>query len=257
MQKIGILVLFGLAAAGSISIVHGVEYRLDDVTREVVTAHFQDATGWHSEECYAGEFKASSSSAGVPATLYTYCLDVGMNVSLGATYRYDVSDFSTCTGLDPLWSAQGGIQNAAFLFYQNSATAHGNAVQSAGLQVAIWEALYDSTAINSRSGLSLSSAGAGSRFWVSGVPGDVLTSANNYLAELGTSSFVQYTGTVLAPAAGVKAQTLFLPGGTPQTSPPVSAPDGGATWVLFGLALAGLAVTHQKLLPARAPITRR
>jgi hypothetical protein len=116
---------------------------------------------------YAGEITWSFVGAapeGFAQTFYSYCVDL-LNV---------LRDFQTVTVSSTDESGSDGLAKAAWLFNTFASTIHtsGTGAEAAGLQVAIWEALYDSA--NSLSGgiFRLNTTGA------------VQTAANNYLSAL-------------------------------------------------------------------------
>ena len=123
--------------------------------------------------------------AGLPSTYTTVCTDISGSLYLGQAYWYKAPvSFSNESGVKPKWgadnagglvdqaSADKAIQNAAELFYKHSGgmAATGlqgsDAVQMAGLQLAVWEALYDT----SSSGQVV--LGGGTRFQVAPATGD-------------------------------------------------------------------------------------
>jgi hypothetical protein len=161
-----------------------------------------------------------SGDASMPASYVTVCTDIEGTLYLGQPYQYNtpVTPFSGQTGVNPTWGAVNtpayllsnatdaanaaqAIQNAAYLFYtygQLTSTGLGGTLeQKAALQLAVWEALYDTTA---------SGSVAGTRFTVSG--GSDLAAialANTWLSGL-TGSY-GLTGYLLYPSqqSGVNA----------------------------------------------------
>jgi hypothetical protein len=108
--------------------------------------------------------------AGFGATLETYCVDV----------LHDVTNPETVTvrSTDDIPSTAPNVSNAgekaAWLYDSYASTITTNA-QAAGLQIAIWEALYDTTA---------DLAGGNINFSGAGLTLGVLTAANSYLSAL-------------------------------------------------------------------------
>jgi len=180
---------------------------------------------------YAGGIqitKQGDGPAGMPAQYTTFCMDVGGDLILGSTYGFSApTPFDGQSGLAPLggWGyipsdSPAAAQNAAYLFYQYGVGPHGvlatgSADQMAGLQLAIWEALYDT---GNQLGLGVGSlANAASRFRISGGNAVDYTDANNYLSSL--SSNQTYPGYLLIPAPfaqngiGGAGQELLIDGG--------------------------------------------
>jgi hypothetical protein len=101
----------------------------------------------------------------LPSTYTTVCTDINGSVYLGQTYQYSepVNFSSQYTGIAPTWGADNAsglsdptsaamaIQNAAELFYKYSGGVGLTGLQGsdrekmAALQLAVWEALYDTT----------------------------------------------------------------------------------------------------------------
>jgi hypothetical protein len=190
-----------------------VNYRIDDNTVDLIGGFSASLDGTSvGSGFYAGGIqitKQGDGPAGMPAQYTTFCMDVGGDLILGSTYGFSApTPFAGHSGLAPLggWGyapsdAPAAIQNAAYLFYKygagsTGALASGSADQMAGLQLAIWEALYD-TGNSQGLGVGLS-ANANSRFVISGGNTVDYTDANNYLASL--SSNQNYPGYLLIPA---------------------------------------------------------
>lgn len=87
-----------------------------------------------------GEYNMTTSDAGFPSLLKTYCTDVGSDLT--SPYTYTPTPLSSAIGVNPTWIS-GGIQNAAKL-WANDKGAATTGIQTAGLQLAIWEALNNS-----------------------------------------------------------------------------------------------------------------
>jgi hypothetical protein len=158
-----------------------------------------------------------------PQSYVTVCTDINATLYLGATYRFNTptAAFSTSTGIDPTWGALNttanvissgintanaaqAIQNAAYVFntYGNltGTGMNGSVSQLAAVQLAVWTALYDTTAngkINT---------GAGARFTFSGGDSTAISDADTYLAAINASAS--------AGAFGYGG-SLFVPTGAP------------------------------------------
>jgi hypothetical protein len=94
--------------------------------------------GIRSGTFLAGELHWEWDSSGID--LYTYCVDIMNNMQ----YEQEVS-VGTTDSISGAYIAPDGGGKAAWLFNSYAAVVHGNSVHSAALQVAIWEALYDSS----------------------------------------------------------------------------------------------------------------
>jgi len=148
-----------------------------------------------------------SSNPSMPASYTTVCTDIEGTLYLGQSYQYEtpVTPFSGQTGLDPKWgipsgngsAAQAAIQNAAYLFYtygQLTGTGIGlsSTTQKAALQLAVWEALYNTTT----SGQVIT--GSGARFTITSGDQAAINQANAWVAVLNGNYGL--TGYLLTPA---------------------------------------------------------
>jgi hypothetical protein len=97
-------------------------------------------------------------------TTLSYCVDLHQSVGNGNRYEVDLQS-ATAKGEN--------YRNAAWLMHQFSSTAN-TAAQKAGLQLAIWEVVYDSTSIDLDSG----------RFSVQSTGSNSYANAQSYLNEL-------------------------------------------------------------------------
>jgi hypothetical protein len=122
-------------------------------------------------ETYAGPFDVTvvnTSQHNNSFNLLTFCTDVAANWNDSST-AYTAMTFASAVGVNPPWSAvPQAIQNAAWI-YQNyflnqeaklikaaGTTAGEN--QAAGVQLAIWKVLYDTTSSGGLDSLSVTSA---------------------------------------------------------------------------------------------------
>ena len=152
-----------------------------------------------------------SGDTSMPSSYVTVCTDIEGTLYLGQSYEYNtpVTPFSGQSGVNPTWgtvngatdgSAAKAIQNAAYLFYTygqlTSAGIGGNTDQMAALQLAVWEALYDTTA---------SGSVTGTRFTWSGGDATVLNDVSSWLSGLdghyGLTGYLLYPN----PLSGVNA----------------------------------------------------
>jgi len=143
--------------------------------------------------------------ASLPLTYYTVCTDIGGTLYLGSTYTYNSpASFTGLSGVNPTWgsdnagktsatadltSASQAIQNAAELFYTHESvlTAVGSTTDKAALQLAVWDALY-----NTDAGGKLT----GGRFTFGGGDAAAVSEANAWLGDLTTAT---YTGDLFVP----------------------------------------------------------
>jgi len=96
-------------------------------------------TGW------AGEIKWTLNAGGVSQAITTYCADLFDNAK-----NTQLGTFETTTAVDLNPSiSHGAVPNAgskaAYLVNTYAAGAHGSSIQSAGLQIAIWQAMFGNT----------------------------------------------------------------------------------------------------------------
>ncbi len=87
------------------------------------------------------------SGVNLPQTLSTYCTDISGQIYIGQTYGFDLVSTLGQSGLSPRWgltsaNAQQAINNAYSLYYNNRSLSS-SPIGAAALQIAIWEALYD------------------------------------------------------------------------------------------------------------------
>ncbi len=100
--------------------------------------------------CYAGVISVSvvDNTQGGPAfNLQSFCTDVGVDWKSGQQ-SYTAVALGTATGVNPTWSSTPlSIQNAAWVYNNYFVGRSGlTAVQTAGIQLAIWKVLYDTGA---------------------------------------------------------------------------------------------------------------
>jgi hypothetical protein len=136
-------------------------------------------------------------------TIGTFCTDLGVSWN-SATTRYTAVAFAGATGLSPTWSVvPQAIQNVSYIYNQYYLPAAANnsltADEASGMQLAIWEALYDTGSLGTISG-SLSSGNFRARNFDTGT----MTDAAAYVADVNAArtggwNFTQYTNTWLDP----------------------------------------------------------
>jgi len=181
-----------------------------------------------SESALAGGISLTRMSGSIPSFV-TVCTDIGGTVYLGYQYNYsDATPFSGQGGIRPSWgagnedipldtpwaslspsqqaSAAAAIQAAADVFYQHqSVLTSGNTTEMAALQLAVWAALYNTSA-NGATTLD------GSRFKVTGGSDTgAITDAALWLSEVNPND--KYVGYLLIPTPetqySLPAQEMF------------------------------------------------
>jgi len=195
--------------------------------------------GW-SGTAEVGQFVMTTSNPNFSSTLLTYCTDVGVN--LASTYNYTPTPLSSATGVAPAW-VSGGIQNAATLWYNDKATAT-TATQTAGLQLAIWELLYNSVASSYTT--SIFSSHSNNGFFLTSNDAGTLAAESYAISVLNNFKNLSPEQNVewLAPTenngsvGGSQGLLYQTPGST--GLPPV--PDATSSLALLGLALTALGV---------------
>jgi hypothetical protein len=172
------------------------------ITSGLVTADYNNAL--------AGGIALNYVSGPGMGSFASVCTDISATLWLGGTYTYNAPiGFAGATGLTPAWGAfVGGVANsanesaaiqaAADIFYKYGSILSANSVsggmtgsvtdERAGLQLAIWTALYNtSVTAGSASILSSFNASSGGRFQVLGL-GTESWSGSWGSSSLGTSA---------------------------------------------------------------------
>jgi hypothetical protein len=175
---------------------------------------------------------------GWDAGMWTYCLDLGGQLVVPSRVAFDQVPFSLATGEPPGWST-GGMLNAAYVYAMND-TGATTLNQRAGLQVAVWKALYDSTGAQ-----QVNTDWSDGRLRISTwSDNNIRTYAEEYLGDVSTA--VAITGAVLSPnpdgwpgppsQSVIDPLSVFVPPGYESL-----LPDPASTGALLGLALSALA----------------
>jgi hypothetical protein len=138
-------------------------------------------SGLRTVTAWAGELDWSwigTPPAGFSQSLYSYCVDV-LNNEADPQYNVTVRSTDDMTLNPQPYSSAGAGAKIGWLVntYAANIHAYGTNEEAAGLQVAIWETLYDSTGpFNLAAGQFIVSASAG-----------VMSAATNYLSALYSS----------------------------------------------------------------------
>ena len=185
------LVLLGVGITSSARAT--ISYEISNAGLEAVNVSF-DGTAYNG--VLAGGIGINSTSGNTVAI----CTDFLGSLYLGNTYTYNsaVSVYTPgLTGVAPVWGADSGattptlaLENAAQLFNNNVAVLTGNnTAAKAGLQLAIWDALYNTTGQGTVTGTRFSfgagtAADAYASIYLSGLV-DPSTLASDALSSVG------------------------------------------------------------------------
>jgi hypothetical protein len=238
MLAVGAVSSAGLASAQSVNYTYTGETG-GGLTMNISTT---DYTG----NAQIGQFIMTSTTPGFTSPLLSYCTDVG--VALAGTYNYTPTPLASATGVSPAWIS-GGIQNAATLWYDDKGAAT-TAVQTAGLQLAIWELLYNKVGTSYSASTFYNSANSGFHLLSTDSNSEA---AANYAAVVlngfsglpSGSQFVEWLAPTEANGTVGGSQGLFAV--TPSTQSLPSVPDAGSTLALLGSATALLAAARRKM----------
>jgi len=143
-------------------------------------------SGLRTVTAYAGELDWSwlgTPPAGFSQSLYTYCVDV-LNNEADPQYNVTVRSTDDMSPATAPYSAAGAGAKIAYLVNANAANIHGalgTNEQAAGLQLAIWETLYDSDlgGFNLKYGDFIVSASDKTLYWATHYLEDLYSSASN------------------------------------------------------------------------------
>jgi hypothetical protein len=247
----------GIVGAAQVASAVEVNYTYTGETLGGVGMTIHTASG--SENVQVGQFVMTTSNPNFSSTLLTYCTDIGAALATGSSgYNYTPTALSAATGVAPAWIS-GGIQNAAKLWFNDKGAAT-SAVQTAGLQIAIWELLYNSyssTTTYTDATLTTGGTGGNKGFYITssglnsngtensiGLAEDYAEALLNNFKNLTTDGNVEWLAPTDSHGNTTGSQGLLyqLPGTTTLT-----APDVSSTLPLFGMAIMALGVASRKL----------
>jgi len=138
--------------------------------------------------------RVSTTDPSMPKSYVTVCTDIEGTLYLGQSYTYNtpVTAFAGETGIAPTWgipsngnAAAEAIQNAAYLFYTygqltSTGVGLGTTTLKAALQLAVWDALYNTTDTGQIEAMTASDA----RFKVTAGDQAAITQAKAWIAAL-------------------------------------------------------------------------
>ena len=185
MRANGSVLVKKLLGVGALALVCSVPSAASAATLDftgIGKASVVSISGLRTVTAWAGELNwnwVGTPPAGFSESLYSYCVDV-LNNEADPQYNVAVRSTDDMTPVTSPFSASGAGAKIGWLVNSFAASIHssGTNEQAAGLQVAIWETLYDSS-------LGTFDLGAG-QFSVSASAG-TMTWATNYLSSLYSS----------------------------------------------------------------------
>jgi hypothetical protein len=231
----------GLVATANLA--SAVQYSLSGEPGDLVMGLHTIIPGYENGySFYVGPLSMTTSDPGWANPLNTYCTDVGTFLTSPHEYTpYTIPPAQL--GVNPTW-VSGGIQKAAALFSLNN-NAISQDYQRAGLQLAIWEILYNTE--GSYAGTDFFNNGNNGFYIQSADSGDTALAANyaaailNQVLALSPSQLAAADSRVLwlAPTEGALiqgSQGLLY-----------KVPDLASTFVMFAMALTALGMADRKL----------
>jgi len=248
MKKLQVLTKTFLVAIGifvTTASATPVTYTYNGETGGLVIQLHTGIPGYTDASFAVGQFDMRTSNPSWISPLYTYCTDVGILLSVTHAYKPLAFSSSESIGVNPLW-VTGGIQNAAKLWYAYNNVASTYA-EKAGLQLAIWEALYNNKSSYADSDFFNNTSNGG--FYIrSSNTGNIAVAVDyaelvlNGLSTLPSTPDGYWLAPVLADGTTIGgSQGLFYP----TTSSPV--PDAASSITLLGIAITAIAVIGRRL----------
>jgi hypothetical protein len=251
MKKIRTLGVLVAISGGLLPVAYGqtVQYTYTGETGGGVVMGIH--TGDYNGGALVGQFIMTTANPNFQSTLLTYCTDV--NVFLSSPFNYTPTPLSAANGVNPAWIS-GGIMNAATLWYNDKAGAT-TATQTAGLQLAIWELLYNAplTGVNPYTGSIFNNTG-NNGFYITSSDSKTISAEGyaagllNGLSGLSTEQNVEWLAPTLPNGLTGGSQGLLYQ--TPGPTTPPNVPDATSTFGLLGLAAAALTAMKRKIFRA-------
>lgn len=238
IAKIGVALL-----AFSVSTSHAITYTVQSVESWNYKANLT-LRGVRYDNTLTSAIHLTTTDTSVGAdhqSIWTYCTDLAGTLNMSQVANFDRVTVSTQTGLDARnpWG-KGGFENAAFLVSKYGTAASTDAEAAAGLALAVWKSLYDSTGLQ-QGNFDFNSGNLRVR---SVSDADALANANTYLASLSGSDYAAISSYWLTPNPsgfpGNVGQGLIDPVGGG------SVPEGGITIGLLGMAMGGLILLRKQ-----------
>ena len=191
------------------------------------------------------------------STFNTFCLSPSGSLSPG-TAAYNVLTFEQAKyGSNPsAWSMTGGIENASYIWSQNQGKITTNA-EGAALNLAIWSALYNSTAVGTMTDTGrFSVAGAGFSLAIQQAFEADIAQLNGASQSAVLASYNSNAGYILRPVNTSMQDLIVLPGVVPAGIRAELAPEPSTVFGLLflGVFVAGQMVTERSKLLALARV---
>ncbi len=170
----------------------------------------------------------------------TYCTDVAKSLPSGLKTFQNTPFVGHAQEAAPTWAIQGdAAYNAAFLYYRfahvplDKQKPAERQVYAAGLQLAIWETLYDSASVGTRSFADADFDKGRFRVVDNARSHEALALADWYLEQAAREQWVQYSGGWLQNT-DLSQQSLFAAENFFGTYVPVPEPSTCAAGLLLG-----------------------
>jgi hypothetical protein len=229
---------------------------LADGSGQITITYPTNYTGGSKSESgiYVGQLNMSNPLDA--STFNAFCLSPAGNLT--GTQAYNVLTLESAKyGLNPAaWSLTGGIENAAYIWTLKNANIN-TAAEGAALNLAMWAALYNSTAVGATTGSGLFSVTG------AGYSSAIETAFNADIAQLNSASqsailanFSTNPGYILRPVNASMQDLIVLPSSIPESMrvQMASAPEPSTILgiAFLGLLVMGQMVTERLKLPESA-----